>query len=55
MNSGDILVNKTTNQEVSIVMIDEEHNQVIIKGDDFGYRVVNIKGLDIDYILSNGE
>jgi len=55
LKSGDSLVNVTNKESWKVIMVDEEHNQAIISHSDYGYRVVNIKGLDIDYILNNGE
>jgi hypothetical protein len=54
-HSGDVLLNIITQEYWKIVLVDEEHNQLIISCEPYGMRVVNIKGLDIDYILPNGE
>lgn len=55
LHSGDILLNRISKEYFKVVLVDEECNQAIISHKSYGYRVVNIKGLEIDYILPNGE
>lgn len=55
LHSGDLLLQKTTKEHHKVILADEEHNQLVVSHESFGYRVVNIKGLEIDYILPNGE
>ncbi len=55
LHSGDIILNKVSQEYWKVSLIDEEHQQAVISCQPYGYRVVNIKGLDIDYSLPNGE
>lgn len=50
--SGDLLRNIVNGEEWKVIMIDDEHDQLIIShGTDtkFITRVVNISNLDVDY------
>lgn len=47
----DILSNVGTEEEWKVVMVDDEHDQLIISHTKYGLRVVNMSNLEVDYTI----
>lgn len=48
-SAGEMLTNIVNKDRWKIIMIDDEHNQLIISNEDKGMMVVNITNLEVDY------